>query len=89
MGDPFPDPFTDSQLAGHPGRVLWPLHISISRTDPFTDPFTFMNASLDAARGDGILPTDPTALHDASARRLQGGVDVFGACLGFVQRFCL
>ena len=26
----------DSQHAGHDGRWLWPLHISISRTDPFS-----------------------------------------------------
>jgi hypothetical protein len=25
----------DPQLAGHAARVLWPLYISISRTDPF------------------------------------------------------
>jgi hypothetical protein len=25
----------DSQLAGHEGTVLWPLYVSISRTDPF------------------------------------------------------
>ena len=30
----------DSQLAGCPARVLWLLYISISRTDPFSDPFS-------------------------------------------------
>jgi hypothetical protein len=29
------------------GEWLWPLHLSISRTDPFTDPFTFTGGTDD------------------------------------------
>ena len=30
----------DSQLADQTGEWLWPLYVSISRTDPFFDPFS-------------------------------------------------
>ena len=41
--------------------------------------------ALDAARRDGIFAEDFAALDDAPARPFQCGINVFGACLGFVH----
>jgi hypothetical protein len=42
---------------------------------------------LDATGGDAVLAQNSAAFDDAPARRFQSGVDMLGACPGFVHGF--
>jgi hypothetical protein len=44
-------------------------------------------APFDAAFGDAVFAEDSTALNNAPARRLQGGVNQLGSGFGFVHDF--
>src|ERR1035438_6726292 len=51
--------------------------------------FAAFAVALDATGRNRILAPDAAALDDAPARRLQRGINMFGACLGFVHLLIL